>query len=195
MLLARIAEAARAGVHLIQIRQPHREARDLIALTRDAKAAVHGTRARVLVNDRVDVAVAADADGVHLRGDSMPASCVRRVVPPRFLIGRSVHGAEEAKQADAERAVDYLIFGTVFPTSSKPGARVSGTGGLRAVCGATHLPVLAVGGITADRVAGVAEAGAAGVAAISLFADADAGGLQVVVDRVISAFDTPRTVP
>jgi thiamine-phosphate diphosphorylase len=194
-LVSRIGEAARAGVHLIHIRQPEREARALIALTVGAIEAVRGTRARVLVNDRVDVALAARAHGVHLRGDSIPAGRARRLVPRGFVLGRSVHSVEEATQLDGEGAVDYLIFGTVFPTSSKPGARVAGVGALGAVCEATRLPVLAVGGMTADRAGAVAAAGAAGIAAIGLFGGAEAGGLQVVVQTVISAFDTPRTVP
>ena len=136
-LVARVAAAARAGVHLIQIRQPDRDARGLIRLVERATAAVRATQARVLVNDRVDVAIAAGAHGVHLRGDSMPASRVRTIVPPGFMIGRSVHSPDETMRVTSEGSIDYVIFGTVFQTASKPGATVSGLGVLAASCQAT----------------------------------------------------------
>lgn len=194
-IVARVAAAARAGVHLVQIRQPARDARSLIRLVDRAMAAVRGTRARVLVNDRVDVAVAAGAHGVHLRANSMPAARVRTIVPPAFIIGRSVHSADETTRVTSDGSIDYLIFGTVFPTASKPGATVTGLGGLAASCHATSVPVLAVGGMRPDRLAGVAAAGAAGIAAIGLFADPPLDALRPTVERVVSGFDTPCTLP
>ena len=95
-----------------------------------AVAAVRGTRARILVNDRPDVALAAGAHGVHLRGDSAPARRVRAAVPPSFLIGRSVHSLDEIAQVSDEGSVDYLLFGTVFATASKPDRPASGIAGL-----------------------------------------------------------------
>jgi thiamine-phosphate pyrophosphorylase len=190
-----MAAAAGAGVHLIQIRQPERDARSMIRLVERAMAAVRGTSARVLVNDRVDVAIAARAHGVHLRGDSMPAARVRRIVPPPFLIGRSVHSPDETSRVTSDGSIDYVMFGTVFPTISKPGARVSDLGVLAASCQATTVPVLAVGGMRPDRLGGVAEAGAAGVAAIGLFGEPPIDALSATVASVVSAFDTPRTLP
>lgn len=194
-LVARVAAAARAGVHLIQIRQPDRDARGLIRLVERATAAVRATQARVLVNDRVDVAIAAGAHGVHLRGDSMPASRVRTIVPPGFMIGRSVHSPDETMRVTSEGSIDYVIFGTVFQTASKPGATVSGLGVLAASCQATTVPVLAVGGMRPERLRGVREAGAAGIAAISLFDEPSIDAMRETVAGVVSAFDTPGTLP
>lgn len=194
-LVDRVHAAARAGVHLIQIREPDLEARALTRLVSSAVLAVRGTTARILVNDRVDVALAAGAHGVHLRGDSVPASRVRAVVSRRFLIGRSVHARVDAERAADEGGLDYVIFGTVFETSSKPGVVVAGPEALADVAVATTLPVLAVGGVTPTRFTEVTRAGAAGFAAIGLFADCPLEALQVIVRQASLAFDTPGRVP
>jgi thiamine-phosphate pyrophosphorylase len=171
--------AAAAGVSVIQVRERDLDDRRLFDLTRRIAAAVSGTGCRVVVNDRVDVAIAAGADGVHLRGDSVAAGRAREIAPAGFLIGRSVHTAAEAVAA-ARSGVDYLIMGTVYPTASKPGdAPLCGLHGLRQACQAVTVPVLAIGGITTDKVDGVAAAGAAGVAAVGLFSSLlDVGSVE-----------------
>jgi thiamine-phosphate diphosphorylase len=194
-LVERVGAAARAGVHLIQVRERDLAARPLTWLVERCVEAVRGTRARVLVNDRVDVALAAGAHGVHLRGDSMPAARVRILAPPAFLIGRSVHSPEDARRAQAGEGLDYLVFGTVFGTASKPGAVVSGLDALVQVVAATRLPVIAIGGMNAATVPGVGATGAAGFAAIGLFADRPPDQLQVSVQQASLAFDTLRGVP
>lgn len=194
-LVDRIGAAARAGVHLVQIRQPEIEGRALMGLVADAVRAVRGTQTRVVVNDRVDVALAAGAHGVHLRGDSMSAARVRAIVPPGFLIGRSVHSPEEARTVAGDGALDYVIFGTVFATGSKPGAAAAGRHALAAACAAVPLPVLAVGGITPERLGAVAAAGAAGFAAIGVFAGCAIDALHGEVVRAAQAFDTSARVP
>lgn len=162
--------AAAAGVNLVQVRERHLDDRHLLALTRAIVQAVKGTAARVVVNDRVDIAVAGGADGVHLRTDSPPTDAVRAIVPGEFLIGRSVHGETEAIAA-ARTGVDYLMLGTIFPSASKPdGARWLGLEALKRSAGAIHVPIVAIGGVTVDNVRNVAAAGAAGFAAIGLFA-------------------------
>ena len=167
-LLDSIVAAARAGVDLVQIREPGLGDRALLELTRGAVEATCDTPCRVLVNDRFDIALRANAAGVHLRSDSFPATRVRAAAPQGFLIGRSVHDAAEA--AAAETGCDYLIFGTVFPSTSKPAThQASGLSALRAACAAAHIPVLAIGGISIGNVSDVAAAGASGVAAIGLF--------------------------
>src|SRR5262245_20272498 len=120
-LVQRVAAAAQAGVDLVQVRERDMEARDLSRLVERCVAAVRGTRTRILVNDRLDVACAAGAHGVHLRGDSMPASRARALAPIGFLIGRSVHSVAEAVTACEGGGLDYLLFGAVFNTASKPG--------------------------------------------------------------------------
>ena len=166
----RVRWAASAGVHLVQVRERDLDGGPLTALVRRCVEAVRGSRARVLVNDRLDVALAAGAHGVHLRADSMPARNVRTLCPPGFLIGRSVHARDEAIDAAAAGGLDYLLFGTVFPTASKQGREATGTSALAEVVAAAAIPVLAVGGVSTDNVGDVAAAGAAGFAAIGMFA-------------------------
>jgi thiamine-phosphate diphosphorylase len=164
------SEAAAAGVDIIHIRERDLDGGELAALTAGVVGATRGSATRVVVNDRVDVAIACGADGVQLRGDSMPAARIRTMAPDGFLIGCSVHGADEA--VAAARAADYLIAGTVFPTASKSGLTgFLGLEGLAAIARAVSVPVLAIGGMSVARAAGVAAAGAGGLAAISLFAD------------------------
>ena len=168
-LVNRVRAAAVEGVHLIQIRERDLDGGSLTRLVSACVDAVRGTRARVLVNDRFDVAISAGAHGVHLRADSFAAPRVRAWAPPGFLIGRSVHSVADAIAAADNDVVNYLIFGTVFESGSKPGRVAAGLRDLAAVASATATPVLAIGGITADRVAEVMRAGAAGVAGISMF--------------------------
>ena len=187
--LERIGAAARAGADLIQIRERQVSGRALFDLTRRALDAVRGTGARLLVNERTDIAIAAGAAGVHLRADSIHASRVRAIAPEGFLIGRSVHAVREAREAETDGGCDFVLFGTVFPSASKPdGHRSAGLDQLRDVCAAVRLPVLAIGGVTVDRVAHVAAAGAAGIAAIGLFDDV--ASMAATIADVRWRFDT-----
>lgn len=166
------AEAVDAGVDLIQIRERDLDTSSLASLVLRVIEVTRGSPTRVVVNDRVDVALACGAHGVHLRADSFSASRVRTIVPPGFAIGRSVHGRDEALAV--ARDVDYFIAGTIFPTASKPGrVDLLGPDGLASIASAVGLPVLAIGGMTLERAADVAAAGAAGIAAVGLFADVD----------------------
>ena len=191
-LVERVTWAARAGVHLVQVRERDLEGRALTELVARCVAAVRGTRARIVVNDRVDVAVAAGAHGVHLRADSMAAVRVRTMAPPGFLVGRSVHAHDEALQADASGGLDYLLFGTVFASSSKPGRAPAGTSALAAIAAAVRVPVLAVGGVTPDNLHEVAAAGASGFAAIGMFAAASETALGQAAARAAAAWTTRR---
>jgi thiamine-phosphate pyrophosphorylase len=169
-LVARAANAVRAGVDVIQVRERDLPGGRLAALVRRIAGLAAGTSTRVTVNDRADVAIAAGAAGVHLRGDSLPASRVRTTVPEGFLIGRSVHSLEEVDAAIAGGGCDYLLFGTVFPSAGKPeGHPVAGLDALRAACARSSLPVIAIGGINEENAALVRDAGSAGVAAVGLF--------------------------
>jgi thiamine-phosphate diphosphorylase len=189
-LVARLARAARAGVPLVQIREPDLDDASLARLVERAVAAVRGTGTRVLVNDRVDIALAAGAHGVHLRGDSVPASRVRACVPPGFLIGRSVHSAEEAARVAVAGGLDYLQFGTVFSTRSKPGHPGAGVASLRAaVAAARRLPVLGVGGISVQTAGQLRESGCAGVSGIGLFADGPEEDLDATVAALLAAWE------
>jgi thiamine-phosphate pyrophosphorylase len=181
------AAAAAAGIDLIQVRERDLDARPLAELVTRVLAAVRGSGTRVIVNDRLDVALACGAHGVHLRSDSIPTEAARRISPPGFLVGRSVHGVEEARGASI--AADYLIAGTVFPTPSKPeGAAWLGVDGLRRIARSVTVPVLAIGGIDGERLDAVAASGAAGIAAIGLFCTRD--GVASINEAIRSRFDT-----
>jgi thiamine-phosphate diphosphorylase len=200
-LLRQVAHAVDAGVDVVQIRERDLADRALLALVRDiVEIARRSPRVcRVVVNDRVDVALASGADGVHLRSDSPPPAAVRPIVPPGFLIGRSVHSPREA--SSVARDVDYIVAGTLWPTLSKTGGgALLGLGGLAETVHAVDRPVLAVGGITLDRVGDVARQGAAGIAAIGLFmasGESDeeacrAVSLHEIVRATRARFDTLR---
>jgi thiamine-phosphate pyrophosphorylase len=167
-LLSVIDEAVSAGVDLIQVRERGLETAELAGLVRAAVGAARRGATKVVVNDRLDVALACGADGVHLGSESFAPEEVRRITPGGFLIGRSVHNVEEARRHAP--SVDYVIAGTVFPSASKsPATHWLGIAGLEAIVAAIRTPVLAIGGVTAERAADVAATGAAGIAAIGLF--------------------------
>lgn len=212
-LIDLVAAAARAGIDLIQIRERDLDARALADLVRRCVAAANGTRARVLVNDRVDVAVAAGAHGVHLRGDSIATAAARSLVGADAIIGRSVHTVDECAEVARAGGVDYLVFGTMYQTPSKDAAHALASldelsaacraaAGLPAEAGAglqVAVPVLAIGGMTVERAAEAAAAGAAGIAGIGLFIppagiSADRH-LQAVTAGLQRVFDTCEAVP
>ena len=166
------AAVAGAGVDILQIRERELSDASLAQLVRGVLSAVSGTGVRVVVNDRIDVAIAAGAAGVHLPSSAPAAARVRRLVPSGFLIGRSVHAGDDLGALERAGGCDYLTFGTVFRSGGKPpDHQPAGIESLRRACAATRLPVLAIGGITVAVAAEVTAAGAAGVAAIGLFLD------------------------
>jgi thiamine-phosphate diphosphorylase len=184
-----VREAAAAAIDLVQIREPTLAAGVLLRVARDAIVEARGTACRVLVNDRFDVALAANAAGVHLRANSFPAARIRSVAPDGFLIGRSVHGPSEAAAVTREGGCDYLIFGTVFASGSKPtGHPVAGLEQLERVCQSTSLPVIAVGGISVPNARQVHAAGAKGIAAIGLFRNP--GSFASTVSKLRHQFDS-----
>jgi thiamine-phosphate pyrophosphorylase len=198
VLLQKVAVAAAAGVDWIQIREKDLSGKECSALTRDVlqlianSAADLPTRARIFVNDRLDVALAVQADGVHLGEKSLPPEAARRLVnsPHReidFLIGVSCHSLEAAKIAERAGA-DYIFFGPVFATPAKAayGAPL-GLERLAEVCRAVALPVIAIGGITLENAASCLSAGAPGIAAIRLFQDASDMTAVVRALRRVSA--------
>jgi thiamine-phosphate pyrophosphorylase len=193
-----VGEAALAGVDLIQVRERDLEARELAALVRRCVDAARGTMARIVVNDRADVALAAGAHGVHLRSDSIDAPAVRTLMPSAF-IGRSVHGADEAAAVSRLGGLDYMIVGTMFATPSKDGSEPLTTiDELTDACRASAVPVLAIGGITIQRAPMMVRAGAAGIAAIGLFIPPEGESPRRHVASVVASlrrvFDTCGTV-
>ena len=162
------ARALSGGATAILVRRPHATAFEIFALARQLRPSTRAAHCLLLVSDRADVAVAADADGVHLGARSLPVVAARRAVGPALLIGRSVHNLDEAGQAEEEGA-SYLLLGPVFPTASHPGAPALGLGPYREAALRARIPVVAIGGITSDNVRLVAQAGGHGAAAIGAF--------------------------
>jgi len=181
LLLARIAQAARAGVDYIQLREKDLPARELESLAREAVRAVRLARnaereTRLLINSRSDVALATGADGVHLPSDDIPASDARAVWSSALarnvkretrnvIIAVSCHTAQEVRLAEAQGA-DFAVFGPVFEKVGTPLS--TGLDALRAAC-LGHMPVLAIGGVTLENAHACIAADAAGIAAIRLF--------------------------
>ena len=195
-LVSAAAAAARAGVNLVQVRERGLEDGSLLSLAVQLREAIAADGARLLVNDRLDVALAAGAAGVHLPGRAVAAARVRAVVPDCFLIGRSVHSEADAIASAREGGCDYVIFGSVFESTSKPaGHAIAGLDTLARVCAAVRLPVVAIGGITASRVPEVVRAGAAGIAAIGLFGRAEPSELVEIVGQVRQAFGATPHAP
>jgi thiamine-phosphate pyrophosphorylase len=172
-LLRRLAAAMEAGASMVQVRERHMDDRALLSFVRELIVASKGTSCNVVVNDRADIALAAGAHGVHLKSDSASVADVRRLMAAGALVGRSVHTADEAVAVESAGGCDYLIFGTVYPSSSKAEDHpVAGIDALGRVAGSVRLPVVAIGGINVGRAPHVREAGAAGLAAISFFSEA-----------------------
>jgi thiamine-phosphate pyrophosphorylase len=200
-LSLRIQKAIQAGVDLIQIREKDLSAREQLYL---AKHAVDAARelyvaqdplsglavfqgSRIAVNDRLDVAIAAEAHGVHLGTQSMPARAVRAVVPEDFLVGVSCHSLEEARAAESS-AADYILLGPLFETPSKLAYGLPlGLEKLREVASLVKIPVIALGGITVNRVSLCLEAGAAGIAGIRLFQECESLEARVAELRALIA--------
>ena len=176
-----------AGIDVIQLREPQLTAAALLDLAACIAAIVRSSATRLVVNDRFDVAVASGAHGVHLRSSSPLPRDIRAKAVAGFLVGRSVHRVSDLADSDG---ADYLIAGTVWPTTSKPAAHPTiGVGGLREIVRATSIPVLAIGGVTEQRAAQVLEHGAAGLAAIGLFTDSDevTGFAGAGLDRIVKS--------
>jgi thiamine-phosphate pyrophosphorylase len=187
-VLGKIRAATAAGVDWVQTREKDLSGRELLALVRDAVAGSGSTR--VIVNDRLDLALAAGAAGVHLGRESLSAQevvswCRSGNAPRDFLIGVSCHSLEEAREA-AVAGASYIFFGPVFDTPSKRGmGEPQGIARLGEICRSVAIPVVAIGGVSEENAGECIRAGAAGIAAIRMFQDArDGAAVKDVVERL-----------
>ena len=178
-VLEELSRAAGAGLGIVQVRAKGASTRDFLLWSRAIAELGRKKGFMVVVNDRVDVAVAAGASGVHLGQEDLPMGEARRIAGRGMVVGLSTHSLKEARQAE-EMGADYIGFGAVFPTESKAGTVRNSPQSLREVCAAVSLPVVAIGGVNLANMDQVREAGAAGFAAISLI-------LEEAIDRAVAA--------
>ena len=170
-ILDLIKAAVEAEIPLVQIREKQLSARRIFELARKASQITRNTATKLLINDRADIALAADADGVHLTADSLSAKIIRQNLPGNFIIGVSAHTLEDVLRAKSEEA-DFAAFSPIFPTPSK--GEPQGLEKLREVCAvAKPFPIVALGGIDETNFESALKVGAQGVAAIRLFNDVE----------------------
>lgn len=166
-LVALVTAALEGGATAIQLRDKETSARAQVDLGRDLRHLTHEAGALFIVNDRVDVACAVEADGVHLGQDDLPAAVARRIMGPGAILGGSAGSLDELARC-VQAGVDYLGVGPIYPTPSKADAGTAiGPSGLAALRKATILPIVGIGGIDETNAAPVVRSGADGVAVIS----------------------------
>ncbi len=192
VLGAALARAAARGARVgVQLREKDLDGGPLFALAREVRALTREHGARLLVNDRLDVALAVEADGVHLPARGLPPGAARTLLAATGLIGVSTHSAAEAAAARG-RGADFVVLGPVYDPASKPSAGPPlGVAALGGAAGEASLPVLALGGLTPARVPDVVRAGAHGVACIGAVMSARDPG--AAVDRFLDALDAHAT--
>lgn len=187
-LLGWLSALARAGFPAVQLREKDLDDRALHDLAAGARAAFPPP-GKLLINARADVALAVGADGVHLPASGLPTAALRERLGPDLLLGRSTHSPEEVREAAAQGA-DYVTFGPVYPTPSKATyGPPPGLAGLARAAG-SGVPVLALGGVTLDRLGEVAAAGASGAAGIRIFQTPAA--LPEILARARESFKQPQ---
>ncbi|KOX93546.1 thiamine-phosphate synthase [Haloarcula rubripromontorii] len=188
-----VADAIDGGVGVVQLREKDRTARERYELGRELRELTRKAGVAFVVNDRVDIAQALDADGVHLGDDDLPVPVARELLGDDALIGRSVSTVEDAREAAAAGA-DYLGVGAVFATGSKDDIDdeeyAIGTERVAAIADAVDIPFVAIGGITADNAVEVVRAGADGVAVITAITQAD--DPEAATDALHSAVEQGR---
>ena len=178
------------GVRLLQLRVKQQPTRDFVSLATAVRRICHDSQCTFIINDRVDVALAVEADGVHLGQEDLPLTAARKIVGGEKIIGVSTHTAQQALTAEQEGA-DYIGFGPLFGTTTKAtGYTARGLEQLQEVRQRVHIPIVAIGGITAERAPAVLQAGADAVALISDIVLAP--DIQRRVKTLLRQLDSPK---
>lgn len=183
-----VCEALEGGVTLVQYRAKTASSAEMYAEALQLKALCDSFNVPLIINDRLDIAMAVGAAGVHLGQDDLPCAAARRILGEDYLIGVSAHNPAEAKAA-LQSGADYLGCGAVFGTATKADVKKLGTEGLEAICKAKGLPVVGIGGVTADNYREVRAAGADGAAIVSgILAQPDIRATVRAIARVSQEF-------
>jgi thiamine-phosphate pyrophosphorylase len=190
-LLRVLASALAAGVLAIQLRERDLSSRDLLRLAQEVHQLTTASGAQLLINDRVDIALALDAAGVHLRANSLPVATARKILGVRRLIGISTHSVEETVRAEGEGA-DYVVLGPIYETPSKTmyGAPL-GVHTLEETSRLVRVPIIGIGGVTAARAGEIRRAGAFGVAVVT--AVLGAGDVERATHELLDAVSMSST--
>jgi thiamine-phosphate pyrophosphorylase len=190
-LLEAVDAAVSAGIDAVQLREKDLASNALYELALELRR-ITPRRCLLIVNTRLDVALASGADGVHLPEDGLPVEAAVRLAPQGFLVGRSVHSADGARTAESNGAT-YVQLGTIFATESKPGLAPSGLELVQAATDGLRIPCLAVGGVDASNAGPVVDAGAQGVAVVSAILQAE--DVAAAVAGLRSAMDGRAGAP
>jgi thiamine-phosphate pyrophosphorylase len=165
-LLQTLEEAIKGGVTIVQLREKYATGKSFFEKAKRVKALLNYYDVPLIINDRVDVALAVEADGVHVGQSDLPVEAVRKIVPPSMIVGISVSSIEEAKIAE-KKGADYLGVGALFPTDSKKDAKSLPAGMLELITAAVSIPAVAIGGIKLEHLPKLRGKNIAGVAIVS----------------------------
>ncbi|MEY8753418.1 thiamine phosphate synthase [Peribacillus frigoritolerans] len=167
-----IAESVSGGVSIVQLREKNNSSLSFYKKASALKQLLNGLSIPLVINDRVDIALAVGADGIHIGQDDLPLPVVKKMVPEEMIVGVSVSTLEEALEAERNGA-DYIGVGSVFPTKTKQDATLMALEDLGEICRGVSIPAVAIGGITADNMSALSNSGLSGTAVVSAIMNAD----------------------
>ncbi|WP_342615299.1 thiamine phosphate synthase [Peribacillus frigoritolerans] len=167
-----IAESVSGGVSIVQLREKNNSSLSFYKKASALKQLLNELSIPLIINDRVDIALAVGADGIHIGQDDLPLTVVKQMVPEDMIVGVSVSTLEEAHEAERNGA-DYIGVGSVFPTKTKQDATLMAIGDLEEICRSVSIPAVAIGGITADNISALSNSGLSGTAVVSAIMNAE----------------------
>ena len=167
-----IAESVSGGVSIVQLREKNNSSLSFYEKASALKQLLNELSIPLIINDRVDIALAVGADGIHIGQDDLPLPVVKQMVPEDMIVGVSVSTLEEALEAERNGA-DYIGVGSVFPTKTKQDATLMALEDLGEICRGVSIPAVAIGGITADNISALSDSGLSGTAVVSAIMNAD----------------------
>ncbi|MDR9826822.1 thiamine phosphate synthase [Vibrio sp. FNV 38] len=184
-----VTQAVAGGVTMVQVREKHGDVRAFIERALAVKNILKGTNVPLIINDRVDVALAVDADGVHLGQSDIPAELARQLIGPNKILGLSIENDEQLNQADS-RLIDYIGLSAIFATPTKTNTKKHwGVSGLQKALQTTKLPIVAIGGINEDNIPALSRTGVHGLALVS--AICQASDPKAAAEHLLSLMQAP----